>query len=196
MARPREFDETEVIAKAMFLFWEKGYESASLVDLERATGISKISIYNAFKDKEGLFLAALSHYHEMARQRLQQLVVGHGVEGIERFFANMAAPPDCDSPIDNGCLMVNTALDLRQMGEAVQEKVRVYRELIRCTFATELERSAERGELAEAKGLDEKSEYLVGALWGALATIRMAGTAAAAVPMSKVIADTVRAWRR
>lgn len=195
MGRPREFDEAEVVQKAMLVFWEKGYDAASLVDLEKGTGISRISIYNAFGDKEGLFLAALGFYQQMAEQRMAQMVVGQGIDGVERFFAQMAAPEDCESPVNNGCLMVNTALDVRQMGEVVQERVRAYREMLRATFARELGRSAETGEMGEDPRVEERAEYLVGGMWGALATIRMAGGVGAAGPMTAVMAETIRGWR-
>ncbi|HRV92857.1 MAG TPA: helix-turn-helix domain-containing protein, partial [Anaerolineae bacterium] len=59
MARPREFDENEVLDKAMDLFWQKGYEATSIQELLTAMGISRGSLYDAFGDKHALFLAVL-----------------------------------------------------------------------------------------------------------------------------------------
>jgi len=39
--RPREFDEREVLDRAMAVFWETGYQAASVTDLTAATGLSK-----------------------------------------------------------------------------------------------------------------------------------------------------------
>ncbi|WP_456677935.1 TetR/AcrR family transcriptional regulator [Bradyrhizobium sp. RDM12] len=55
MSRPREFDETEVMDKALELFWRQGYEGTSLNDLLDATGLTKSSLYAAFGSKEDLF---------------------------------------------------------------------------------------------------------------------------------------------
>jgi len=41
------FDENEVLQKAMMVFWQKGYEGASICDLMTATGLTKSSIYKA-----------------------------------------------------------------------------------------------------------------------------------------------------
>ncbi|MEM9360879.1 MAG: TetR family transcriptional regulator, partial [Pseudomonadota bacterium] len=56
MARPRSFDEATVVNAAMIAFWKLGYCETPIGALEDATGLKRVSIYNAFGDKEGLFL--------------------------------------------------------------------------------------------------------------------------------------------
>jgi len=60
--RPREFDKEEVLLSALRVFWQKGYEGASLTDLTEAMGITRPSLYAAFGNKEALFLQALDLY--------------------------------------------------------------------------------------------------------------------------------------
>jgi TetR/AcrR family transcriptional repressor of nem operon len=62
MARPREFDETEVLDHALATFWEHGYEGTSIDDLVAATGLGRASLYGAFGDKEQIFAKALERY--------------------------------------------------------------------------------------------------------------------------------------
>jgi AcrR family transcriptional regulator len=64
MARLREFDEDEVLDKALLLFWERGYEGTSLNDLLQSTGLTKSSLYQAFGSKEGLFERVVQRYHD------------------------------------------------------------------------------------------------------------------------------------
>jgi AcrR family transcriptional regulator len=66
MARPREFDEEEVLEQALNVFWEKGYEGTSVDDLVSATGLGRASLYGAFGDKERLFDRVLARYVERA----------------------------------------------------------------------------------------------------------------------------------
>ncbi|WP_274534588.1 TetR/AcrR family transcriptional regulator [Micromonospora sp. CB01531] len=47
----------------MQVFWERGYEGASLTDLTTAMGIASPSLYAAFGNKEALFREAVAHYN-------------------------------------------------------------------------------------------------------------------------------------
>ncbi|MFY9351207.1 MAG: TetR/AcrR family transcriptional regulator [Sphingobium sp.] len=60
--RPREFDPEEALSAALQVFWEKGYEGASLAELTDAMGITKPSLYACFGNKESLFHKALDLY--------------------------------------------------------------------------------------------------------------------------------------
>lgn len=60
--RPRGFDRTEALERAMDLFWRETYEGASLADLTGAMGIAAPSLYAAFGSKEQLFREVVEHY--------------------------------------------------------------------------------------------------------------------------------------
>ncbi|MBI0331319.1 TetR/AcrR family transcriptional regulator [Burkholderia plantarii] len=62
LGRPREFELDDAARDAMNVFWDRGYEGASLPDLIAGTGLSRGSLYKAFGDKKGLLLAALDLY--------------------------------------------------------------------------------------------------------------------------------------
>ena len=62
MGRPREFDEINVLERAMEAFWARGYDGTSLQDLLLVMGLSKSSFYETFGSKHDLFLRALEHY--------------------------------------------------------------------------------------------------------------------------------------
>ncbi len=55
MARPREFDEAQVLALARALFASQGYNGTSIDDLVRNTGLLRGSLYKAFGSKRNLF---------------------------------------------------------------------------------------------------------------------------------------------
>lgn len=62
VGRPREFDIGTALDAAIEVFWAKGYDGASLSDLTAALGITRPSLYAAFKDKRGLYLKAIERY--------------------------------------------------------------------------------------------------------------------------------------
>ena len=69
MGRPREFDTTEALERALDVFWANGYEATSMRDLTGAMGLSKSSLYDTFGSKHELFLSALDHYNKTSGQR-------------------------------------------------------------------------------------------------------------------------------
>jgi AcrR family transcriptional regulator len=78
MARPRAFDESQVLAQARQLFASQGYNGTSIDDLVRATGLLRGSIYKAFGSKRNLFeklLADVAGDFEKKSQNLDLLTV-------------------------------------------------------------------------------------------------------------------------
>jgi AcrR family transcriptional regulator len=59
MARPRAFDETEVLDRAADVFGRHGYDGSTMAELTAAMGLNSPSIYAAFGSKRGLFDAVL-----------------------------------------------------------------------------------------------------------------------------------------
>lgn len=61
--RPRAFDREAALAAATRLFWSKGYEATSILDLTAALGIAAPSLYAAFGSKDALYAEALQFYY-------------------------------------------------------------------------------------------------------------------------------------
>lgn len=69
MARPREFKPETVLDAALDLFWRKGYKACSMADVVKSSGVARYGLYQAFKDKDQLYCAALLQYKERLRER-------------------------------------------------------------------------------------------------------------------------------
>ncbi|MHA6688272.1 TetR/AcrR family transcriptional regulator [Mesorhizobium sp. A556] len=59
MARPRTFEESEVLDRAADVFGRRGYDGSTMAELTAAMGLNSPSIYAAFGSKRGLFDAVL-----------------------------------------------------------------------------------------------------------------------------------------
>ncbi|MDX2355302.1 TetR/AcrR family transcriptional regulator [Dietzia sp. PP-33] len=138
MGRTQSYDTAAVIRRAREIFWESGYEDAAIPDLERATGLNRSSIYNAFGSKRGLFDAAVDSYlDEVIRPLLQPFsATPVARDAIVEYFGRLRSTfHNADSPASaNGCLLINSANAPIARDAAVRETVAAYREELRAAI--------------------------------------------------------------
>jgi TetR/AcrR family transcriptional repressor of nem operon len=120
----KTFDTDDVIARAIKVFWHKGYAAASMADLTKAMGINKGSLYNAFGSKKKLFVRALQQYDRDRSQRAlsKMLAEEAPLDAINGLFDHVINH-NCNNPDNKGCLLVNTALELPHHDTDIQEMV-------------------------------------------------------------------------
>jgi AcrR family transcriptional regulator len=70
---PTRFDRrlSKILDHATAVFYEKGYEGASMRDLSRVTGLSLAGLYYYFESKEELLCMIQKHYFTVVVERLQ-----------------------------------------------------------------------------------------------------------------------------
>jgi AcrR family transcriptional regulator len=101
--RPISFEKDTALEAAMLLFWERGFEGASMADLTQAMGLSPSSIYAAFGDKHALFSLAVRRYVDSRAQYATKALKEPTLEKVIRaLFASTVAflttpghPPTC-----------------------------------------------------------------------------------------------------
>lgn len=181
MGRRPTFDTHAVVTAARALFWERGYEGASLPELERVTGLNRSSLYNVFGSKRGLFDAAVHSYlDDVVQPRLAPLlresvapeaVVDH-VEALKSAILNPES-----MPARNGCLLVNAAGSTLGHEKVTQAVVNSYRE--------HMAKAMRRGVTARFPAMDDAevdrlTQTCVGLVVAALVMARVNGAAAVA----------------
>jgi TetR/AcrR family transcriptional regulator, transcriptional repressor for nem operon len=123
MVGVRQFDEQEVIAIALDVFWRKGLDDATMQDLAAATGVQRGSLYNAYGDKETIFLHAFDRYSgEFLESAARALAEGDVAARLRSFLDMIVVNMTSGSP-SRGCLTTRTALDAGISSDAVRERV-------------------------------------------------------------------------
>lgn len=122
MGRPREFDMDQALSSAMSAFWDHGYEATSVSDLMEAMNLQKGSIYKAFGDKHGLYIASLKHYLDQAYQSDREALEGADdpKEAIKNWLLNDVVPC-CKQSFKRGCLMINAISELSYKDKDVEK---------------------------------------------------------------------------
>jgi len=112
MARPREFDEDEVVARAQDQFWTAGYTATSIHDLVAATGVSRGSLYGAFGDKKRLFLRALDAYCDGTIAAVHADLDGESETAAQRLVTHMRHVADSCGASKRGCFLAKSTAEL------------------------------------------------------------------------------------
>lgn len=147
MGRTREFDNEETLDRAGKLFWRQGYDAVSIPQLEAATGLGRGSLYNAFGDKEGLFLAALDRYAATfgakALAGLTDPDVGNGIRRmLNAIIARMADPKN-----PAGCLLTNSSVAHGSHSPRIDADVAARTEAIEDLLRSAIERARNEGQV-------------------------------------------------
>lgn len=120
MPRNVEFDEENAIQRAMEVFWEKGYNGASLRDLTQAMNINSSSLYNTIGDKQELFVRCVRHYTDIRKQDLQErLQSSDSPFTVLVKYINDAV--DVIISGDNSCMAVKTAFEVATNDQRVKD---------------------------------------------------------------------------
>ncbi len=147
--RPRCFDESQVLDRALELFWKDGYASTSMQSLLAHMGISRQSLYNTFGDKRRLFLAALDRYiDQRASQMLSMLEApGAAYPEILAFFERLGDSPPSDEP--RGCLIGKSCMELGDEDPEVAQRVHGFFSRTVDAFRHALENAVTQGQIEE-----------------------------------------------
>ena len=119
MARPRNFDEAEVLDQAMEVFWRHGYDGASMAELTKAMGINSPSIYAAFGSKRGLFDAVLTRYRHRRTAHREWVSASRTAREVGERMLFGAIEWLVDPKEPRGCLLFQTGLSASADSEDV-----------------------------------------------------------------------------
>ncbi len=147
MPRPKSFDPETVLTKAMGVFWEKGYDAASISDLTAAMGINRFSLYDTFGDKHALYLKALDVYSQrVVGAMVDRINTIESLQDLQAIFWSMIESQHC-SDCSPCCMMHRAAISLAAVDEEAKKRVEDARTRFHGAFHDALARIKTKGQL-------------------------------------------------
>lgn len=146
--RPRSFDRSAALRRAMMVFWAKGYDGASMPELTAAMGIHSPSLYAAFGSKQALYREALALYGDSEGTAIWDGIPAAptaraAVEQFLRASAESFSRPDRPA----GCMVALGGLHGEDANPDLSRDLRRRRALGVTTLRRRLERAVGSGEL-------------------------------------------------
>ena len=148
MARKKEFDPRQALAKAMSVFWRLGYENTSIAVLMREMGIAKQSLYDTFGDKRSLYLKALAYYRDETNAGLRQAFDSDRSvrDGFARLLFGLSS--ESSEQHERGCLLLSANLERNTADTVIADFLRDNQATVESIFVEALRRAQKTGELS------------------------------------------------
>lgn len=150
MPRALKYDRQEALGRAVDLFWSKGYQAASLKQIEAALDMRPGSLYAAFGSKQELLIEALGLYAEQMFGLFEwhQAQATSPLAGFKGFLHQLVlGTPDQGLPAVRACLMVKMLLELGEGSAAVNAEINRLLVATEEGFERMLQQARQRGEL-------------------------------------------------
>jgi AcrR family transcriptional regulator len=124
MVGTRQFDEDAMLEVALKTFWQNGFVATSMIDVAQATGVQRGSLYNAYGDKERLFLLAFERYADHFLGFVKDALSDPDpAAALTALFIGLIAHMSEGAP-SRGCLSTKTAIEFPLAGKAIEARVK------------------------------------------------------------------------
>lgn len=176
MARPKAYDEDTALEAAAELFWSRGYEGASMADLESVMSMGRQSIYNAFGDKRSLFLRALDRYVRSNQEQLVHSLMAPDADflTIREHFSELIG--HWTTGPRRGCLVVNSILEVGDSDPGIASSCQSSGATVLEAFENALTNAVASGQLSESTHVRATARMLVAQMYGMTVLVKGGAT--------------------
>jgi len=173
MARTKDFDENEVLTKAIQLFWHKGYNGTSMQDLVDGLGISRSSLYDTYTDKHTLFIKALESYQNSGADKIQEISENSGSakETIKKLL-EFVADELLNDKQQKGCFMVNAEVEVAPHDTEVNSLVCKNDQQMEDVFFQVIKKGQDSGEIKNEQDARALARFIFNAVKGIRVTAK------------------------
>nr|WP_269327727.1 TetR/AcrR family transcriptional regulator [Kineosporia mesophila] len=150
----------------MRVFWERGYDGASLTDLTEAMGITKTSMYRAFGNKDELFLKALAHYDQGPAAYGRRAVTEPAAQAVAKAFLDGSVRTTTQPDWPSGCFGVQGALAISDLGSAAHHALAAWRNDGRALLQNRFQQAVNEKDLPESADAARLARYVMTVAFG------------------------------
>lgn len=165
--RPREFDEAKALRNIRGVFWEKGFDATTMLDLISATGVASASLYSTFGSKTDMFRRAVLEYtaneggfavRALTEEPSARASIERMLTDAVMLFTQLERP--------RGCMIVASGLRMGVGNDELADWLSEQRrERIR-SVRKRLQRAQKEGEINEAVEISSIADFLATVLQG------------------------------
>nr|WP_298935573.1 TetR/AcrR family transcriptional regulator [uncultured Dyadobacter sp.] len=161
MARNRNFDEQEILDRAIELFKVRGYRGTTPEDLVNTLGISRSSLYNTFGDKHSLLLKSLDRYHEKTVDALREIIANtkEPLTGIRLIF-KLSIEGTYPGSMPQGCFLINSIIEFGPDEPAAVEIVKKSIDVTRQALLHFVVQGKTTGQFSDSLDAETMADYL------------------------------------
>ncbi len=147
MVGVKTFDTEAVLTTIMEVFRERGYAGTSLGDLEKATGLPRTSLYNAYGNKDALYDAAIRLHRVKLGYPLLDELRAPEIRSALRSMLHKQIEGLALQQKPVGCLVTNSCADLGALSDSLDATVREMMDEFETALRVRLEEAQTAGEI-------------------------------------------------
>lgn len=193
MARPREFDQDAALQQAVQVFWRKGYAATSTDDLLAAMRIGRQSLYNAFGDKRGLYLAALDAYQQASVDgHIERLSApASPLAGVRDLLTGLIAEDEETRAL--GCMGVGAACEFGASDPDLAERRQASQKRLRTRLIARLREGRQAGEIDPSLDPEDAADFILIGMTGLQVAARAGAGAEQLKSLARFTTERLRA---
>ncbi|MEL6912364.1 MAG: TetR/AcrR family transcriptional regulator [Cyanobacteria bacterium J06629_2] len=168
MSKAKE-TKARIVHQAAVVFNQQGYAGTSIGDIMQVTGLKKGGIYNHFKSKDELALAAFDHAVSLVSQKIWNAVKTkrNAIDRLNALVSTYLTYID-NPPIAGGCPILNTAIETDDTDSPLRDRALAAIDAWRGLIVRIIERGIKKGEVQTTVEPDAIATIIICNIEGAM----------------------------